>query len=365
MYTYIKSNCRYLFLLITIVLMPFTSCAQRTDNITEIRGIYGNPNPFWDKELKLNDLGVNAVFMHSGSINENIIMKARSEGLMVFAEFATLNGKNYVDKHPEAWAINEKGEKVQASSWFMGVCPTEPGFRKYRFDMLRDLLLKFELDGVWLDYVHWHAQFEEPEPILPETCFCDHCLRTFSEDSEVELPDGSTSEKAQWILNNNDSLWRDWRCKVIFDWTKEMKSIIEEIRPEALLGLYHCPWDDQEFDGARRRILGLDFDLLKETIDVFSPMVYHARMGKKPDWVYENINWLGNRLDIRNGSYPKIWPIVQAHNDPSMISSEEFEMVLRHGLSGKSSGVMMFTSYAVAEDEGKTAVMKKVYTAKN
>jgi|GEM_PF-2296879 len=48
-----------------------------------------------------------------------------------------------------------------------------------------------------------------------------------------------------------------------------MKKIIRKIRPWALLGLYHCPWDDQEFNGARRCILGLDYDLLKETIDVF------------------------------------------------------------------------------------------------
>ena len=115
---------------------------------------------------------------------------------------------------------------------------------------------RYELDGVWMDYVHWHAQFEEPEPILPETCFCDHCLRTFSEDSGINLPEGTTAERAQWILNKHDHEWRDWRCKVIFNWTQEMKSIIDEIKPEALLGLYHCPWDDLEFDGARRRILG-------------------------------------------------------------------------------------------------------------
>ena len=71
-----------------------------------------------------------------------MIDRARSEGLRVFAEFATLNGKNYVEKHPEAWAINEKGEKVEAASWFMGVCPTEPGFRQFRFDQLRELLLR-------------------------------------------------------------------------------------------------------------------------------------------------------------------------------------------------------------------------------
>ncbi len=359
----IENIFRYILLLIAIGLTPFISCAQKSDEINMIRGIYGNPKPFWDKDVNLNDLGVNAIFIRSGSIRQDIMNRARAEGLMVFAEFATLNGKNYVDEHPQAWPINMSGEKVEPASWFMGVCPTEPGFRRYRLDLLRDLLLEFDLDGVWLDYVHWHAQFEEPEPILPETCFCDLCLGSFSKDFDIKIPDGTTSQKASWILNNHDNAWRDWRCKVIFDWTAEMKNLLTGIKPEALLGIYHCPWNDQEFDGARRRILGLDFDMLKETVDVFSPMVYHAKMGRDPEWVRENTNWLGDRLDTGSDPYPKIWPIVQAHDSPRIISSEEFEMVLRYGLSRRSGGVMMFTSNAVAEDENKTAVMKKVYTS--
>ena len=358
----IKFCFRHILLYTTLGSLLFMSCGQKSAETVEIRGVYGNPKPFWDKDLNLNDLGVNAIFVHSGSINHDMVNRARSEGAMVFAEFATLNGKNYVETHPEAWAINEKGEKVQAASWFMGVCPTEPGFRQYRFGQLRDLLLEYDLDGVWMDYVHWHAQFEEPEPILPETCFCNSCLDEFSKDSGIEIPDGTTSKKAQWILDNHDGSWRDWRCKVIYDWTYEIKEIIKEIRPGALLGLYHCPWNDQEFNGARRRILGLDYNLLMETIDVFSPMVYHRRMGREPNWVKENIEWFSNRLNIRKDSYPKVWPIVQAYNNPGIISNTEFETVLKGGLAGKSSGVMMFTTSAVAEDEGKTEVMKNVYT---
>lgn len=339
----------------------FVGCQQGNMPKIEIRGIYGNPQPFWDKDIRLDELGVNAIFVHSGSINKEMMARARSEGLKVFAEFATLNGKNYVEEHPEAWAINEKGEQVEAATWFMGVCPTETGFREYRFTQLRHLLQEFELDGVWMDYVHWHAQFEDPDPILPETCFCEHCLVDFSKDTGIELPEGTTSEKAHWILETQDVPWRDWRCKVIYDWTYEMKNIIKEVRPAALLGLYHCPWNDEEFDSARRRILGLDYDLLKKTVDVFSPMVYHGRMERSPDWVGENISWFSEKLDVDGDGKPKIWPIVQAHNDPNVISDVEFETVLRGGLSGSSSGVMMFTSYAVAEDEGKTEVMKKVY----
>ncbi|WPP51442.1 family 10 glycosylhydrolase [Catalinimonas niigatensis] len=341
----------------------FTSFVHGQENVkqTSIRGIYGNPAPLWEKGYRLDELGVNAIFVHSGSIDRKMMERAKAEGMQVFAEYATLNGKNYVEEHPEAWAINEKGEKVEAASWFMGVCPTEPGFRQYRFNALRELLQTYALDGVWMDYVHWHAQFEDPEPILPETCFNEHCLSAFQEAKGIQLPEGSIPEKAQWILDKHEKVWRDWRCEVIADWTREIRKIVKEERPDALLGLYHCPWNDEAFNSARRRILGLDYDLLKDYVDVFSPMVYHAKMGRPASWVAENIQWFSQRLELSAEGAPLLWPIVQAHDDPYTISPKEFQTVLEGGLSAASSGVMMFTTHSVAEDEGKIQVMKSLY----
>lgn len=341
----------------------WTSCKVPNAVTLETRGIYGHPKPLWNKGHTLSDLGVNAVFVHGGSIDSLLMERAGREKVKVYAEFATLNGKGYVEKHPEAWAISDKGERVEAASWFMGVCPTDPRFRDYRFNQLRELLLKYDVDGIWMDYVHWHAQFEEPDPILPETCFCDHCLSDFSRECNIRIPEGTTAERARWILQNRDNEWRDWRCRVIYDWAVSIRRIINETRPGTLLGLYHCPWTDEEFDGARRRILGLDYELLRGVFDVFSPMVYHARMGRNPAWVGENIRWFSRRMKVRGDEMPKIWPIVQAYNNPYNITMGEFEVVLKGGMAGKSSGVMMFTTNAIAEDEGKIAVMMKLYGA--
>jgi len=43
------------------------------------------------------------------------------------------------------------------------------------------------------------------------------------------------------------------------------------------------------------------------------------------------------------------------------VSASDFETVLKGGLADKSSGVMMFTTRAMADEEEKIAVMKKVY----
>jgi len=85
-------------------------------------------------------------------------------------------------------------------------------------------------------------------------------------------------------------------------------------------------------------------------------------MGREPEWVRQNIEWFSRKLDIKAGSYPAIWTIVQAYDEPRKISAAEFEKVLRYGAAGSSTGVMMFTTNAVAESAEKTEIMKKVYS---
>jgi hypothetical protein len=316
-----------------------------------IRGTYADPRPFWAKGLRLDDYGINALFVHSGSIRAELIERASAEGAKVYAEFATLNGKGYVEKHPEAWPVNERGERAPAASWFLGACPTEPGFKAYRLKALGDLLEQHDVAGVWMDYFHWHAQFEEPAPILPETCFSESCLAAFRTATGVRVPAGTTAERARWILRTHEREWRDWRCSVLVDWAREIRKAVRARRPGALLGVYHCPWTDAEYGGARRRILGLDLEQLASEVDVFSPMVYHGRMGRPLEWVGEYMKWISQRTRTR------IWPIVQAHQVPAA----DFDKVLSLGASGAATGVMMFTFGAVVEDAEKLATVKRLY----
>jgi hypothetical protein len=351
--------------LVSVLLASTLACSVQAQTAStptiSIRGTYSHPKPFWAKGARLDEYHINAIFVHGGSINEDLMLRAESEGAKVYAEFATLNGKNYVDKHPAAWPINEKGEPAPAATWFMGACPTEPGFKAHRLQQLAQLLDRHDIAGVWMDYFHWHAQFEDPNPIFPETCFSKTCLDTFQSATGIGIPEGTTAAKARWILTNHDRKWRDWRCSVLVDWARDIRKILRQKRPQALLGVYHCPWTDVEFGGARRRILGLDFERLATEVDVFSPMVYHARMGRTPEWVGEYISWFSKRLSIQPDRFPKLWPIVQAHNEPGVISAQEFEKVLSLGASGEATGVMMFTIRSVAESDEKMKVLKKLY----
>jgi hypothetical protein len=329
-----------------------------------VLGTYGHPGPFWDAGGHLGEYGVNAVFIHGGSINQETFERAKAEGAMVFAEFATLNGKygKYVEENPAAHPIDNSGNPAPPATWFMGACPTHEGFREYRMNDLRDLLGEFALDGVWMDYLHWHAQFEDPYPVFIKTCFNDSCISAFEEWADLKVEGDTIPDKSKWIFMNAAKQWEDWRVSVIVDWAREFHGIVKELRPDALVGNYQAAWKDEDLGGVRRRALGLDFVAMEPYVDVYSPMIYHGRSGKSPEYVKEYAHYFSKNHPISKepGEFPKMIPIVQAHDEPR-ISPEEFEKVLRYGLEAKSAGVMMFTIGSVAKDEEKMAVMKRVY----
>ena len=99
------------YILLVAILTAFTTCTKESSKHVEIRGIYGNPKPLWDLGYNLSDLGINAIFVHSGSINDEMMQKARQDRLKVYAEFATLNGK----KIRESAVIRAIDKSLEAS----------------------------------------------------------------------------------------------------------------------------------------------------------------------------------------------------------------------------------------------------------
>ncbi|MCL6258332.1 hypothetical protein M3O96_04490 [Aquiflexum sp. TKW24L] len=359
--------------IIFLLLWTF-SCQQPAEQKqTFIKGVYGNPATLLDAGYRFDSLGMNAVFVRSISLNREFFDIATQQGAKVFVEFPTLNGKDYLKDHPEAWPITETGEKAEPADWFMGICPTDPDFKNYRIGQLKKILHEFKVDGIFLDYVHWHAQFETKDPILPETCFCDRCTGQFGESTRIIIPGDSISHKAQWILKNKDKEWRNWRSEVLNGWIADMGDVVDEIQPEAKLGIFYCSWYPADYDSALYRILGIDPKAISEIADVMSPMLFHQMKARPTTWVGEYVKWLGDLIeagsksedlnqDLNQKFGPQIWPIIQSHNNPGIISPEEFRQVMIEGMKAPASGIMMFSDQSLVENPEKIRVMKNLYT---
>ncbi|WP_194778127.1 glycoside hydrolase family 10 protein [Pararhodonellum marinum] len=352
---------KFTWICLFVLFCVLPTYAQTNEALPFIKGIYGNPGALLDRGHSFKSLGVNAIFPRSISLNDQLFQTAQSEGVKVYVEFPTLNGKEYLEKYPEAWPINELGEKAEPADWFMGICPTDPEFKAYRKDQLRTLLGRYPVDGIWLDYLHWHGQFETPEPILPETCFCDRCVHSFEKSSQVKLPKGNSRLKSQWILSKYNKEWRQWRSQVLTDWVKELKQVVKTTKPDALLGIFYCAWYPDEFGGALTKNLGIDLKALSEEVDVFSPMLFHLMMGREITWVDEYTKWLGPYIQNESGTGPRIWPIVQAHDQPGMVTAEAFRQVLMRGSQKPATGIMMFSEEALITTPHKLEIMQSWY----
>ncbi len=334
----------------------------------DMRGIYGGvPQEILDSGRSLQEFGVNAVWLGSGSFTPERMALLRAQGVRVFAEFNTLHVARYLEDHPDAAPVGTDGQVSPPPEGWQGICPTHEAYRASRMAAFRQLLEDYAVDGVWLDYHHSHASWERAEPVMPDTCFCDRCVRRFVKETGTTLPEAPTAEVAALLLSTHEEAWVQWRCDLLTDWVREFRSILDEIRPGALLGTFHNPWSDDDRDGARIRKLAIDLQAQAAYIDVFSPMPYHARFGyvRDPEWVSRQVAWLGSALGIEGvpGERHRIWPIVQISDWGEPVPLGQVPTVLDHGSRAPATGVMVFAWGGLRKQPEKIEAVGRVFRA--
>lgn len=332
----------------------------------QTRGIYGGvPTQLFDRGGTLADYGVNAIFLGSGGVTAEVLALLKGQGARVFAEFNTMHEAGYLKEHPDAAPVGVDGRVSPPPDGWQGVCPTHAGYRQYRMGAFRVVLERHAVDGIWLDYHHSHASWEQAVPNLPDTCFCERCIARFTEETGVRLPVEPAEKRSQRLLGEHQEAWTRWRCGLFTDWIREFRSILEKTRPAALLGTFHCPWTDTEHDGALRRKLAIDLKAQARYIDVFSIMPYHARFGHATDpaWISRQTAWLGRHLGITGaaGERHKIWPIVQLSDWGETVPAAQVREVLDHGARLPATGVMAFAWGSLHGETEKVEAMGAFY----
>jgi hypothetical protein len=128
-----------------------------------VRGLYGGlPAQVLDGGRTLADYGVNAVWVGSGGLSDELVQRIRGQGAQVFAEFNTMHAAEFLEEHPDAAPVGADGQVCPPPDGWQGICPTHPAYRAWRMDEFRRALRDFEIDGIWLDYHHAHASWERP-----------------------------------------------------------------------------------------------------------------------------------------------------------------------------------------------------------
>jgi hypothetical protein len=330
-----------------------------------VRGIYGGyPSQILDRGSKPADYGINAVWVGSGSLSAEQIDRYHKLGLKVFAEFNSMHSAQFLKDHPDAAPIGPDGKPSPAPSGWQGVSAVHSGYRANRMDEFRRLLGKFEVDGIWLDYHHAHASWEQAEPEMPDTDFSPAALKLFTERTGIELPPDIPSA-AKSLLSAHRRAWIDFRCALFTDWVREYRSIRDAVRPQALLGTFHCPWSESDFGGAIREKLAIDLKAHAQYIDVFSIMPYHARFGHASDlgWISRQIQQLGQLIGVAGKPNEKnrIWPIVQLADWGETVSPAQIDAIVEQATRPPTTGITVFHWSGISKDWAKADALKKAY----
>jgi hypothetical protein len=331
-----------------------------------LRGIYGGyPTALITPERPLAHSGVNAIWVGSDSLDPAQVKTFHDQGARVFAEFNTLHAAGYLKDHPDAAPIGPDGKASPPPDGWQGICPTHPDYRRARMAAFRKALADFEIDGIWLDYHHAHASWEQAEPNLPDTCFCPRCLAAFDQFTGLALAALPFRMTVHEIQEHLQARWVEFRCGILTDWIREFKAIRDEVRPQALLGVFHCPWTSDERDGALQKKLFIDLRAWKPFIDVYSPMPYHARFGHAQDleWIARQTQWLGDHLEIKGkpDERVKIWPIVQISNWGEDVPPADVERIIALGATPPSTGILAFAWGGFANDPAKLESLTRAY----
>jgi len=259
----------------------------------------------------------------------------KDAGIRRAESVAVFQGERHWKSHPESRPLRSDGEKISKEEWYAGVCPNQRWLRDAVLSKVRKLARDERVDAVWLDFIRYPVHWEVPRPKVESTCFCPVCTGAFEDHIGVFAPGHtrSVSAKADWIVHSHGKAWRLWRQDRITGFVREVRKVLDEVRPGIILGLFVLPPGVDEGGKAIVRTSGQDLDALAKEADVLSPMLYHSMMARPTEWISESI-----REAPRSG---RLLPII-ALGDRKALDQTEVREAARRASAGRAEGVILF-----------------------
>ena len=284
------------------------------------------------------DIQADTAWFHG--FDEWAFEKCARHGIQACVEFATFRAD--YEKFPDLVPIGIDGRPIRYKDKLQGICLSKTDFLEEIASKLESGLSTYSPAGIWLDYMTYGGWFEDPAPDLQDSCFCADCINNFNQTYNID------ETNPQRILANHHEAWLDYKCQSIANFTAYYTSVIRKMCPDAVIGIYMCPYTPDEYDGALSRIFAQDYDLLAPFVDVFTPLIYCAKSGRDASW--------GKTFLESSASFvPKDKP-VQLILDYMDFPSNLEQTVLS---SVCSNGVQMFAGAEIFKDKVSMEIFSK------
>jgi len=304
-----------------------------------IRGVFLTRPISRDTISQLKALGMNQVALGWEACQEGGTQQLRDQGIQVYAEISLFVGEALWEKYPDSRPVGRDGRPMEPVNWYYGVCPNHPGVLAEKLGQVESILDGAPIDGLWLDFIrypcHWEAVRGTP---IAEYCFCPHCLAKFQAEVGGK-PQGEA--------------WTAWKCAQIAGLVGQIRARVHRSGRPLPLGLFAVPWSTADYGGAIRSVIGQDFAILAEHVDVFGVMAYHKLIDRP-------VGWIGDiTRDVSRLSEKATLPLVQSMDEPDRISGAEFESALNAAVRTPSEGVMVFHYEDLRQNAVKCGILER------
>ncbi len=279
----------------------------------ELRGCWTGamPQPSWDEAMKnLTAANFNAAFPYivsSGTAfyGSSILPKnARCGESDPLAEAVAAAKKYGVELHARmlnltclfgddaiVQAYKSQGRAMVSADgkkcdW---LCPSNPKNRDLQVRIARELVTKYDIDGLQLDYLRYPGK---------DYCYCDTCRQRFQQQTGVRIDkwpddvrDGGRYERQ----------FADWRREQLNGIVREIAAAVRQVRPGLpISAAVFVRWDRHRNTFGQDWVRWID----EGTVDFVCPMDYTSDMNTFREWASLQREWIGGKVPWAVGIGP-------------------------------------------------------------
>lgn len=311
----------------------------------------------------IKTLGFNTIVTIPECVNDDLIKKAKEANIDLYIDFSVFYNPDFLKDNPDYYAITNNGEKAM-EDWVHFVCPSKKDYLDKCKLHLKELLSKYNPDGLLLNFIRFFSYWEiiyfdrTPESII-DACYCPECLQNFQTDMDIKFPKSlqKASDFSGWIKEFASEKWKVWKCNIINNTVKMLIKQIKEISKDINLGAHIVPWLEQDFNNAIENVMGQDISALAEYFDFISPMAFSHMLKKEPAWINNVVSKMNDKTKI------KITPCIQVDKCylEKELSIEEFKDSLKKAFAQPSQGAIFFYWGMLKNNTAKKNILKDFF----
>ncbi|HDM70199.1 MAG: hypothetical protein DRP30_01415 [Thermotoga sp.] len=323
-----------------------------TDVFLLVKGISGKV--CWESPSALG-------FWEDTSILRRAVKSAHEYGMKLHAWFVVSKDKTYLALYPESGMYGiplEEGMDFRRAKSTIDFA-VDSAYRRYVEDLMKQVLLRYDVDGIHLDYIRyptgaWGWGPYQIGRAWMEGLDLDFLLKTAIETWGNKGDGKKFIEMYKEFRYYDINAWVQMRMDDVRNFVKEIHDAVKSVKPDVILSAALMPEGGDTDPNANAFAMvhyGQRYSDFGEFCQFLIPMTYHLEFGKKAQWI----------IDVYKGTKEVVPPEVkilmgvQGYD----ISPIELQKAIYASRQAGADGFVVFR-YGSLNDELKKAILEAI-----